>query len=109
MLPGKKYKPEEFVQILRKRFWLIAVPFAIIAAGTAVVGRLLPDLYRSQAQIQYVPARVPEAIAGRASTSNLQDRLKSMEAVILSRTLPERMGMAAMPLRMRSASLTSMS
>jgi len=88
MLPGKTYKPEEFLQIFRKRLWLVAVPWAMIAAGTAGFARLLPDEYRSMAVIQIVPPRVPEAIMKEASTRNtpLTDRLRATEATILSRT-----------------------
>ena len=86
MLPGKTYKPEEFLQIFRKRIWLVAVPWAIIAAGTAGVARLLPDEYRSQAIIQVVPPKVPDAIMKESRTASLTDRLRATEAVILSRT-----------------------
>jgi polysaccharide chain length determinant protein (PEP-CTERM system associated) len=86
MLPGKTYKPEEFVQIFRKRIWLVAVPWAIIAAGTAGFGRLLPDEYRSQATIQVVPPKVPEAIMKETRSASLIDRLRATEATIFSRT-----------------------
>jgi polysaccharide chain length determinant protein (PEP-CTERM system associated) len=86
MLPGKTYKPEEFVQIFRKRIWLVAVPWAIIAAGTAAFGRLLPDEYRSVATIQVVPPRVPDAIMKESRTASLTDRLRATEAMIFSRT-----------------------
>ena len=88
MLPGKTYKPEEFLQIFRKRIWLVAVPWALIAAGTAGVARLLPDEYRSVAVIQVVPPRVPEAIMKDSSSrpTPLTDRLRATEATILSRT-----------------------
>ena len=36
MLPGKTYTPEDFLSILRKRFWLLVLPVAIVSAGTAV-------------------------------------------------------------------------
>jgi hypothetical protein len=35
MLPGKVFRPEDVLRILRKRAWLILVPWAMIAAGTA--------------------------------------------------------------------------
>ena len=86
MLPGKTYKPEEFLQIFRKRIWLVAVPWALIAAGTAGVARLLPDQYRAQAVIQVVPPRVPDTIMKASTTASLTDRLRATEATILSRT-----------------------
>ena len=39
MLPGKVYKPEDILKVLRKRFWVVVVPWAVIAAGTAFVAR----------------------------------------------------------------------
>jgi polysaccharide chain length determinant protein (PEP-CTERM system associated) len=86
MLPGKTYKPEEFLQIFRKRIWLVAVPWAVIAAGTAGFARLLPDEYRSQATIQVVTPRVPDAILKESTRASLTDRLRATEATILSRT-----------------------
>ena len=86
MLPGKIYKPEEFLQIFRKRIWVVAVPWALIAAGTAGVARLLPDEYQSRAVIQIVPPRVPDAIMKAPTTASMTDRLRATEAMILSRT-----------------------
>lgn len=86
MLPGKTYKPEEFLQIFRKRIWLVAVPWAVIAAGTAGFARLLPDEYKSQATIQVVTPRVPDAILKESTRASLTDRLRATEATILSRT-----------------------
>jgi polysaccharide chain length determinant protein (PEP-CTERM system associated) len=86
MLPGKTYKPEEFLQILRKRIWLVAVPWALVAAGTAGFARLLPDEYQAVAMIQVVPPRVPDTIMKASTTATLTDRLRATEATILSRT-----------------------
>ena len=94
MLPGKTYKPEEFFQIFRKRIWLVVVPWALIAAGTAGVAQLLPDQWRSVAIIQFVPPRVPDAIMKESSgnrTTTLVERLRSTEATILSRTRLEQL------------------
>ena len=43
MLPGKTYKPEDLLHILRRRIWFALVPFALIAAVTAAVARKLRD------------------------------------------------------------------
>ena len=52
MLPGKKYRPEDVLAILRKRFWLLIVPFAVVSALTAAVARKWPDSYKSEAVIR---------------------------------------------------------
>src|SRR5262245_34045185 len=91
MLPGKTYKPEDVLKILRKRFWVVLLPWAIIAAGTAGVARKLPDLYRSTAMIQVTPPQVPNTIVQQATTVRLQDRLQATQQTILSRTRLERL------------------
>src|SRR6187397_2531978 len=86
MLPGKVFRPEDVLRILRKRAWLIVVPWAMIAAGTAVVARKLPDTYRSSALIQVTPPRVPGNIVPTFTTAKLQERLQALQQTILSRT-----------------------
>jgi polysaccharide chain length determinant protein (PEP-CTERM system associated) len=90
MLPGKKYKPEDILKILRRRYWLILVPWAMISAGTAAVARRLPNMYRSQAVIQVVAPQVPDSIIRPVSSGNFQDRLNATQQTILSRTRLER-------------------
>jgi polysaccharide chain length determinant protein (PEP-CTERM system associated) len=85
MLPGKKYTPEDLIKILKKRFWIIVLPWAVIAAATAAVGRTLPDMYRSTATIQVVKPQVPESIVRPISTVTFQERLQATRQAILSR------------------------
>jgi len=86
MLPGKAYKPEDMLQILRQNLWLIIVPFAVISAATAVVARWLPDKYRSETLILVVPQRVPESYVRSTVTTSIAERLQSIQQQILSRT-----------------------
>jgi polysaccharide chain length determinant protein (PEP-CTERM system associated) len=90
MLPGKKYTPEDLLRILRRRVWLLVVPFAIVSAATAVYARLLPDVYRSDTLILVVPQRVPESYVKSTVTAKIEDRLQSITQQILSRTRLER-------------------
>ena len=90
MLPGKTYKPEDILRILKKRFWMLTVPFAIVGAGTAVWSRYLPDLYRSETVILVVPQRVPESYVRSTVTTRIEDRLLSLQQQIMSRTRLER-------------------
>jgi len=86
MLPGKKYTPEDILQIARRRVWLLVVPIAVISAGTALWARRLPNLYRSETVIQVVPQRVPEAYVKSAVTTPVEERLEAINQEILSRT-----------------------
>lgn len=90
MLPGKVYKPEDIVQILGRRIWLLLVPFAVIAAGTAVYTRYLPDRFRSDTVIMVVPQRVPESYVRSTVSSRIEDRLNAISQQILSRSKLER-------------------
>jgi protein tyrosine kinase modulator len=86
MLPGKKYKPEDILRILRRRYWLVLIPFAIISATTAVVARKLPDRFRSTALVLVVGQKVPEEYVKPTVTTRIEDRLAAIQATILSRT-----------------------
>ena len=90
MLPGKKYTPEDILMILRRRYWLLLVPLAVISAASSVVARSLTDWYRSETLILVVPQRVPENYVRSTVTSRIEDRLNSISQQILSRTRLER-------------------
>ena len=90
MLPGKKYRPEDILQILRKRFWVLLVPFAVISAGTAMVARYLPDTYKSTATVQVVPQKVPESLVKSTIVTSIEERLQAIRVTIMSRTRLER-------------------
>jgi polysaccharide chain length determinant protein (PEP-CTERM system associated) len=86
MLPGKSYSPDDLLRILRRRYWLLLVPLAIVAAGTALVARAMPDLYRSETLILVIPQQVPENYVRQTVTTRVEDQLQSMRETILSRT-----------------------
>src|SRR4051812_48915935 len=90
MLPGKAYKPEDVLLILRRRIWLLLVPFAVVSAGVAAWAYKLPDQFRSETVILVVPQRVPESYVRSTVTTRIEDRLQSITQQILSRTRLER-------------------
>jgi polysaccharide chain length determinant protein (PEP-CTERM system associated) len=86
VIPGKQYKPEDFVEIAWRRRWFILAPFVLIMAGTFTVTQLLPDLYRSSALLLIVPQRIPENLVRSTVTTRLDERLSAISQEILSRT-----------------------
>jgi polysaccharide chain length determinant protein (PEP-CTERM system associated) len=90
VIPGKKYKPEDFLEIAWRRRWYIVVPFVAIAIGTFAVVQLLPYRWQSSALLAVVPQRVPENIVRSTVSSRLDERLAQYAQVILSRTNLER-------------------
>lgn len=90
MVPGKKYKPEDFIKIAWRRRWLIAVPFVVIGLATVVYAYFLPNRYRSESLILVVPQRVPENFVRSTVTTDVNQRLQTISQQILSRTRLER-------------------
>jgi polysaccharide chain length determinant protein (PEP-CTERM system associated) len=91
MVPGKVYKPEDYLEIVWRRKWLAIVPFVIIAAATFAYTQYLPNEYRSFARVQVVPQQVPTDYVQPTVTSTLNDRLQAMSDQIQSRTRLERL------------------
>ena len=90
MIPGKAYKPEDFVEILWRRKWVIVIPLVLIGVATFAWSRTLPDRYRSEALVLVVAPQVPDNLVKSTITEHLQERLNTMRQQILSRTRLER-------------------
>jgi len=90
MLPGKQYKPEDYVEMVWRRKWLAIVPFVVVSAGTAIGTQFLPNEYRSEARILIVPQQVPENFVQPTVTTRLDARLQAITQQIQSRTRLER-------------------
>ena len=85
MIPGKNYGPEDILRIVRRRIWLIVLPFVVVAAPTLLVTRALKNTYKSETLILVVPQRVPESYVRSTVTDRIADRLQSLSEQILSR------------------------
>lgn len=90
MIPGKKYKPEDFLEIAWRRKWVIVVPLAVLAIGTFLWDQRLPNQYRSEALVVVIAPQVPANYVSPIVSGTLQERLQSMRQRILSRTNLER-------------------
>lgn len=90
MIPGKKYKPEDFLEIAWRRKWVILLLLIVCAVGTFGWSQTLPNRYRSEAVVLIIPPQVPETIIRTTITESLQERLDLMQQQILSRTRLER-------------------
>ena len=86
MLPGKKYTPEDFLAIARKRWWILVIPAVISGVGAFVWSSSLPNRYRSQTTIQIVPQQVPQAFVRPTVTTDISERLQTISQQIMSRT-----------------------
>jgi len=90
VLPGRKFTPDEIGRIVLRRGWLIVLPFAIGVAAAPVISRFVPKLFRSETLITVIPQRVPDSYVKSTVTTKIEDRLPSINSVILSRSRLER-------------------
>ena len=85
MIPGKRYTPELLRAIWRHK-WLLLVPFVLVTSATVVAARRIPNQYRSETLVLIVPQQVPENYVQPTVNIRLEDRLASINQLILSRT-----------------------
>jgi polysaccharide chain length determinant protein (PEP-CTERM system associated) len=91
VIPGKRYTPELVLGLAWRRKWLILIPTVMIAAIACGVIYLLPDQYRSETAILVVPQRVPENYVRSTINTKIEDRLRSINQQVRSRTKLERL------------------
>jgi polysaccharide chain length determinant protein (PEP-CTERM system associated) len=91
MLPGKRYKPEDFLWIAWNRKWYAVVSTVVIGTGVFVWASQLPNRYRAETTVAIVPQRVPENYVQSTITSDISERLQLMSQQILSRTRLEQL------------------
>ncbi len=69
---------------------MLAIPLILCSAAAVTVSKLLPDKYRSETLIMLIPQRIPDSYVKSTVTSDIQDRLATLEDQILSRSRLER-------------------
>jgi polysaccharide chain length determinant protein (PEP-CTERM system associated) len=91
MLPGRKYTIDDIRRILWKGRWIMLAPIVPGLIVGLVVARAQPELYKSSTLIQVLPQRVPDSFVKTTVTSTVEERLKSIEEIVKSRTALEAM------------------
>jgi len=82
----RQRKPSEYLQILRRRKWLIILPtIAIFTAVTWVVLKL-PDVYQSTTLIVVKPSTLPTSVVTTSAEDNLTRQLAAISQVVTSRS-----------------------
>jgi polysaccharide chain length determinant protein (PEP-CTERM system associated) len=78
-------KPSEFLDILRRRKWLIVFSFLLIFFGATVYTVLAPDLYQSSMKLLLIPPTVSEGVVRSNVNIGTRERLTILQQEILSR------------------------
>lgn len=79
-------EPGEFLDILRRRKWVIVFSILLIHIGSVVYCVLSPDLYRSTMKLLVIPPAVSEGMVRSTANIEYKDRLKMLQQEILSRS-----------------------
>ena len=86
MLPGKRLKPQEMLEMVRRRIWLIVIPPAVTLLGAVVYSSTLPNLYQSDMLIAIDPQKVPDTFVRSTVTLATDRRVDAITVQVLSRT-----------------------
>ena len=90
MLPGKSITPQDVVAMVLRRKWFILLPLSLGLAAAPSIAARIPELYRAETLMMVVPQRVPDDYVKPTVTGSVEDRLASINDVILSRSRLER-------------------
>ncbi len=86
MLGHRTLSPLEYVDILKRRWWIILLPLLIGPIITYSYSRTLHPLYLSQTLVLIEGQKVPDNFVRPVITAGLDSRLASMKEQILSRS-----------------------
>src|SRR5215203_7398880 len=82
----RQRKPSEYLNILRRRKWLIILPTLAITTAVAWVVYRLPDVYESTTLIVVRPSTLPKNVVPTVTEDNLTRQLTSIAQVVTSRS-----------------------
>lgn len=79
-------EPQDFLNVIFRRKWLIVFTVFIILFGASAYCVIAPNLYESSTTILIIPQRVPEKFVSSTVTYSVEERLAATTDQILSRT-----------------------
>jgi polysaccharide chain length determinant protein (PEP-CTERM system associated) len=85
MLGHRSLNIEDYLTILKRRWWIIAVPAVILPVVAVAVSFFVTPQYTSQTLVLINQQKVPENIVKPVVTEDLTSRLASMREQIMSR------------------------
>ena len=86
MLGHRVLSPEDYLQILKKRAWIVIVPAVLFAAVGIGLSLFVPPKYDSQTLVLIEQQKVPENFVRSVVAEDINSRLASMQEQILSRS-----------------------
>jgi len=79
-------KPSEYLNLARKRLWLILLPTIAVGLAIGYVVLRLPDIYESTTLIVVKPSTLPNSVVPKVEEEQLTRELTSISQVVTSRS-----------------------
>jgi polysaccharide chain length determinant protein (PEP-CTERM system associated) len=86
MLGHRQLGFDDYLEILRKRWWVLLVPAILGCAGVYLFSLTLANQYTSRTLVIVEEQKVPDAYVKSVDSGDLGERLGTMQEQILSRT-----------------------
>ncbi len=86
MLGHRQLEPHDYIEILRRRWWIILVPAVVGCVGVYLASLLLHDQYTSTTLVLVEGQKVPENYVKSVVTQDIGEQLGTMQQQIMSRT-----------------------
>lgn len=86
MLGHRPLVLDDYLSILRRRSWVLALPLLILPVAAYGISLLIPPQYLSQTLVLIESQKVPDNYVKPVISSNLDSRLASMKEQIFSRS-----------------------
>ena len=86
MLGHRALSPEDYLAILKKRWWIVAIPALLLPILAFAASYLVSPQYTSQTLVLVEQQKVPETLVKPVIAEDISARLASMKEQILSRS-----------------------
>ncbi len=86
MLGHRALSPEDYLAILKKRWWIIAIPSLLLPILAFAASYLVQPTYTSQTLVLVEQQKVPDTLVKPVIVEDISARLASMKEQILSRS-----------------------
>jgi protein tyrosine kinase modulator len=86
MLGHRQMQLSDYLEILRRRWWIILVPAVVVSAGVYAASLSISNRYTSTTLVLVQGQRVPDTFVKPTVTGDIGERLGTMQEQILSRT-----------------------
>lgn len=86
MLGHRQLGFDDYMEILRKRWWMLLIPTVLGCGGVYLFSRTLANQYTSRTLVIVEQQKVPDAYVKSVDSGDIAERLGTMQEQILSRT-----------------------